>query len=101
LPLLASRTGAGGAAIEAETAALRRFEGVYQLGNGLRLEFRARDGILSANEWILVPAKDGSFFSLRDYGVVTPVPKAGGGIERMDWSAGGQTWPAPRIADLP
>ena len=101
LPLLASRTEAGRAAVEAETAALRRFEGVYQLGNGLRLEFRARDGILSANEWILVPAKDGSFFSLRDYGVVTPVPKQGGGIERMDWSAGGQTWPAPRIADLP
>lgn len=99
--LAASAARAGAAATEAETAALRRFEGVYQLGNGQRLEFRARDGILSANEWILVPAGDGSFFSLRDYGVVTPVPKTGGGIERMDWAVGGSTWPAPRIADLP
>ena len=101
LPTLAARPDPGAAATAAATTALRAFEGVYQLGSGLRLEFRARDGMLFANDWTLVPAQDGSFFSLRDYGVVTPVKKAGGGIERMDWSVGGSTWPAPRIADLP
>jgi CubicO group peptidase (beta-lactamase class C family) len=83
------------------TTALRAYEGVYQLGNGVRLEVRARDGVLAANEWILVPTPEGAFFSLRDYGTVTPVRAADGRVERFDWKVGADTWPAPRVADLP
>jgi len=98
LPAVAAapRAGAG-----TDDTALRRFEGVYQLGNGQRLEVRAHDGILSANEWILVPTAPDAFFSLRDYGVVKPVTGPDGAIARFDWTVGDQTWPAPRIADLP
>lgn len=81
--------------------ALRRCEGVYQLGNGTRLEVRARDGWLFANEWTLAPLSDTRFFSLRDYGEVTVVLDAAGRPERLDWKVAGDSLPAPRIGDLP
>ncbi len=79
---------------------LRRYEGVYLLANGTRLEVRARDGHLFANDWIMAPLSETRFFSLRDYGEVTVVFGTGGKVERLDWKVEGNTLPAPRIGDL-
>lgn len=79
-------------------AAWRRIEGAYQLANGTRLELRERDGVLAANEWLLVPEDDSTFFSLRDYGRVRTVTGTDGSVQRLDWTVGEQTWPAPRVA---
>ena len=77
---------------------LKRIEATYELGNGTRLVIRARDGVLWANEWVLLPMADGGFFSPRDYGKVRAVAGADGRIERLDWEQRGQTYPAPRVA---
>lgn len=82
-------------------AAMRRIEGVYMLGNGQRLDLAYKGGMMAANEWILVPTSDSTFFSLRDYGVVTAVAGADGTIERLDWEQGGRSFPAPRLVDTP
>lgn len=76
----------------------RAIEGPFLLSNGTRLELKEQDGVLTANEWILVPEDDSTFFSLRDYGRVRTVKGADGRVERIDWTAGGQTFPAPRVA---
>ncbi|MGH7724163.1 MAG: serine hydrolase domain-containing protein [Candidatus Eiseniibacteriota bacterium] len=97
LPAIALDPRAGRARVPEAT--LKGYEGVYQLGNGTRLDVRARDGVLAANEWILVPMSDSTFFSLRDYGEVRPVPGPDKRIERLDWKVGSDVWPAPRVAN--
>jgi CubicO group peptidase (beta-lactamase class C family) len=94
---------AGGAPrlMKIDPARIRRFEGVYQLFNGQRLEFRARGGVLTANEWILVPTSDSTFFSLRDYGIVAPAAEADGKFTALSWKIGEQSYPVTRIGDLP
>ena len=82
-------------------AALRRCEGVYQLANGTRLEVRAREGYLFANEWTMAPLSETHYFSLRDYGEITVVFDAAGKPERLDWKVEGNTLPAPRTGGLP
>ncbi len=97
LPALALDPAGGRANVP--DATLRSYEGVYMLGNGTRLDVRAREGVLAANEWILVPLSDSTFFSLRDYGEVRPVPGPDHRIVRLDWKVGADVWPAPRIGD--
>lgn len=94
LPALAT-----GAAAPADSV-LARAEGIYQLGNGTRLHLRRRAGVLRANGWALLPAAAGGFFSPQDYGMVEVVPGPDGRPARLDWSVGGQTWPAPRVGEL-
>ena len=80
---------------------LRRYEGDFVLENGTRLALRVRDGALWANDWLLVPARDGGFFSPRDYGLVRGVEGADGRIARLDWTQNGTVYPAPRVAAGP
>jgi hypothetical protein len=77
--------------------ALRRYEGDFQLENGTKLRLRVRDGALWANDWPLVPAKDGGFYSPRDYGRVRGVEGDDGRIARLDWTQRGTVYPAPRV----
>ena len=75
---------------------LRRYEGDFKLVTGTRLALRVRNGALWANEWLLLPTRDGAFYSPRDYGIVRPVAGADGHIERLDWTQRGKVYPAPR-----
>lgn len=88
------------AAVVAEST-LRGYEGLYRVAGNPRLEVRARDGGLDAGAWTLVPLSDSTFFSLRDYATVTAVPAEGGGIARLDWKIGKDSYPCPRVGDLP
>lgn len=78
---------------------LRRYEGDFMLENGTRLRLRVRDGALYANDWLLLPTRDGAFYSPRDYGLVRGVEGADGRIERLDWTQRGTVYPAPRVAE--
>lgn len=80
---------------------LRRYEGDYELSTGTRLALRVRDGALWANEWLLLPTRDGAFYSPRDYGLVRGVEGTDGRIERLDWTQRGQVYPAPRVEKAP
>jgi hypothetical protein len=73
-------------------AALKQYEGPYQLFNGQRIELKVKGDIMTANEWILVPTSDSTFFSLRDYGEITPVRGTDGRFERFDWNINGQPY---------
>ena len=89
-------------ALRAEAAPLeelKRWEGVYQIEHGPRLDVRVHDGALYCNDWLLLPAADGTFYSPRDYGLVRGVPGANGHLARLDWTQGGVIYPAPRVGD--
>ena len=77
--------------------ALARYEGAYRLFNGQRIDLKVQGDVLAANDWILVPTSDSTFFSLRDYADVTPVRAADGGLERFDWTINGQPYPMTPI----
>ena len=80
-------------------AELRRWEGEFQItGGGPRLSMRIKDGVLYANDWVMLPTTDGAMFSPRDYGLVRAVTGADGRVERLDWKQGAQVYPAPRLA---
>ena len=78
-------------------AELARYEGRYELANGVKLNLQVRDGVLWANEWILQPTAEGDFFSPRDYGRIRGVPGDDGKIARLDWTQNGEVYPAPRV----
>ena len=78
---------------------LKRWEGVYQIENGPRLELRVRDGALYSNDWVLLPLADGAMFSPRDYGIVRSVAGNNGRIARLEWVQGRDTYAAPRVGD--
>lgn len=80
-----------------DPAELARYVGTFRLDNGTRLVVRIRDGVLWANDWVMLPSADGSFFSPRDYGIVRGVKGSDGRIERLDWEQRGQIYPAPRV----
>jgi CubicO group peptidase (beta-lactamase class C family) len=82
----------------ADPAELAGYVGTFRLDNGTRLVVSVRDGVLWANDWVLLPSADGSFFSPRDYGTVRGVKGTDGRIERLDWEQRGQVYPAPRVA---
>ncbi len=80
---------------------LRECEGLYDIANNPRLEVRAKHGGLDVNGWALVPTSDSTFFSLRDYGEVRVVRGADGRVASFDWKVGGQSFPCPKVAELP
>lgn len=79
---------------------LRRFEGRYDVASNLGLPFEVRDGVLWANDWPLWATSDTSFFSPRDYGIVTQARDSTGAVSGFTWSIGGQPYPCPRVGDL-
>jgi hypothetical protein len=78
---------------------LKRWEGVYQIENGPRLNVRVRHGVLYSNDWVLLPAADGVFYSPRDYGLVRAVAGPDGRVARLDWTQLRQTYAALRVGD--
>ena len=76
---------------------LKQYEGAYQLFNGQRIDLKVKGDVMTANEWILVPTSNSTFFSLRDYGEVTPVRDADGRLERFDWTINGKPYPLTPI----
>jgi hypothetical protein len=80
-----------------DPAELAGYVGTFRLDNGTRLVVSVRNGVLWANDWVLLPSTDGSFFSPRDYGTLRGVKGADGRIERLDWERRGQVYPAPRV----
>jgi len=87
------------AAAKVAPAVLRSYEGRFDVA-GNRLPVRATATGLDVNGWALVPTSDSTFFSLRDFANVKVVGDTKAGIERLDWSVGGNTWPCPRVGDL-
>ncbi|NOT34685.1 MAG: beta-lactamase family protein [Candidatus Eisenbacteria bacterium] len=81
--------------------ALRRHEGLYDVAGNPRLPVRSRPYGLDVNGWALVATSDTTFFSLRDYAAVTAVRAADGVTSRLDWKLGAESFPCPRVADLP
>ncbi len=79
---------------------LRRFEGRYDVASNLGLPFEVREGILWANDWPLWATSDTSFFSPRDYGMLTLARDSTGAITGFTWSIGGRPYPCPRVGDL-
>ena len=79
---------------------LRRFEGRYDVAANTGLPFEVRDGALWANDWPLWATSDTSFFSPRDYGIVTQARDSTGAVTGFTWSIGGQPYPCPRVGDL-
>jgi CubicO group peptidase (beta-lactamase class C family) len=62
---------------------LRRYAGRYNISGPMPV--RARDGALFANDWILLPTSETTFFSPQDYGTITVVLNDGTPIA-IDWS---------------
>ena len=87
------------AATAPSDAELHRWEGEFQIaGGGPHLSLRVRSGVLYSNDWVMQPTADGAMFSPRDYGLVRAVAGADGSIQRLDWTEGGEVYPAPRVS---
>jgi CubicO group peptidase (beta-lactamase class C family) len=82
-------------------ALLRSYEGLYDVAGNPRLAVRATETGLDVNGWALVAMSDSTFFSLRDFATVKAMGGGKGPIERFDWMLGGQSWPCPRVGELP
>lgn len=80
--------------------ALRRFEGRYDVAANVGLPFEVREGVLWANDWPLWATSDTSFFSPRDYGIVTQARDSTGAVTGFTWAIGGAPYPCPRTGDL-
>jgi D-alanyl-D-alanine-carboxypeptidase/D-alanyl-D-alanine-endopeptidase len=78
---------------------LGRYVGSFRLENGVTLVMRVRDGVLWANDWVLLPVGEDTFFSPRDYGSVRGRAGPEGRIETLEWTQNGQVYPAPRIGN--
>ena len=79
---------------------LRRYEGRYDVGATAGLPFTVHDGALWANDWPLLATSDTSFFSPRDYGMVTQARDSTGAVTGFNWAIGGRPFPCPRVGDL-
>jgi CubicO group peptidase (beta-lactamase class C family) len=77
---------------------IARMLGTYRLENGVTLRILHHDGALWSNDWVLLPTRDGGYFSPRDYGVIRGVAGPDGRYARLDWVQTGVTYPAPRVA---
>jgi hypothetical protein len=45
----------------------------------------------------LIPTSQTTLFSPQDYAEIEVVLDENGGVERLDWRAGGRTFPMPRV----
>ena len=73
---------------------LKRYAGRYQIA-GSPMPVRSRDGALFANDWILLPTSETSFYSPQDYSTVTVVVEDGE-PSALDWSG----MQCPRLGSL-
>ena len=95
------RFASGGTATLGWEATLARYQGTYQLRPGRNMPLRQEEGALRMEEWLLLPVSATEFFSPQDYGRIQVVLGEDGGVERLDWTADGRTFPMPRVGDLP
>jgi hypothetical protein len=79
---------------------LRRYEGRYDVASNVGLPFEVREGVLWANDWPLRATSDTTFFSPRDYGIVSLARDSTGAVTGFTWSIGGQGFLCPRVGDL-
>lgn len=86
--------------VQVPESVLRRYEGRYDVASNLGLPFEVREGILWANDWPLRATSDTTFFSPRDYGIVSLARDSTGAVSGFTWSIGGQPYPCPRVGDL-
>jgi CubicO group peptidase (beta-lactamase class C family) len=63
---------------------LQKYSGRYKIA-GSAMPVRAQDGALFANEWILLPTSETSFFSPQDYGTIK-VMIDDDQVNELDWS---------------
>ena len=63
---------------------LEKYAGRYNIP-GSPMPVRRRDGALFADEWILLPTSETTFFSPQDYGTVKVII-ADGKVTNLDWS---------------
>ena len=80
--------------VELPTELLERYAGEYKIA-GSPMPVRAKNGALFANEWILLPVSETSFYSPQDYGTVKVVLENGIPTS-LDWSG----MKCPRIGPL-
>jgi CubicO group peptidase (beta-lactamase class C family) len=83
-------------------ATMKRYEGSYRLPNGqtITLTVNEREKVMYSSDWLLIPTSETTFFSPQDYARVKVVlAEPGGEVERLDWMAGDQTWPCPRVTE--
>jgi D-alanyl-D-alanine carboxypeptidase len=80
-------------------ARLRRLEGRYDVA-GNHLTITERSGVLWADDWMLVPTSDSTFFSPVDYGTVDVAHDSTGALAGLDWIQGGRPYRCPRVGPL-
>ena len=84
-------------AVAVDEEILRGYTGTYEMRPGSTLDVRPRDGVLLANDWILLPTSETTFFSPQDYGVVEVILDEQGAPLHLEWLVGGATSRFPRI----
>ncbi len=84
-------------AAKVDLATLESYQGAYQLRPGRNLELGVRDGQVMMEEWLLIPTSERTFFSPQDYAEIEVVIGEDGGVERLDWRIGEETYPLPRV----
>ena len=84
--------------VAVEAAVLESYRGTYEMRPGSTLDVRPGDGVLLANDWVLVPTAPTSFFSPQDYATVEVVFDDQGRPEGLDWKHPSGTSRMPRVA---
>ncbi len=63
---------------------LKQYAGRYNIG-GSPMPVRAQNGALYANDWLLIPISEKSFFSPQDYSIVSVTTNDKGEPQSLDW----------------
>ena len=87
-------------AADVELKQLQSYEGLYELRPGRNLELRVIDGRVRMNDWLPIPTSSTTLFSPQDYAEIEVVFDKDGGVSRLDWTTGGQTYPMPKVDGL-
>lgn len=83
--------------VEVADAVLESYRGDYQLRPGSTIGVRPQDGVLVADDWVLVPTSKTTFFSPQDYAVVEVILDDKGEPLRLDWKRPNGTSQMPRV----
>jgi CubicO group peptidase (beta-lactamase class C family) len=84
-------------AADIDTEILEGYQGAYELRPGRNLELRVVDDSVMMEEWLLIPTSERTLFSPQDYAEIEVVLDEEGGVSRLDWTIGGQTYPLPKV----
>jgi hypothetical protein len=87
--------------VKVDDTVLARYEGTYQDQRGSRITLSAADGMIYANDWLMIPTSATTFFSPQDYHAVTVVFADDGAVERLDWEWQDGLWPWTRLTSDP